>query len=178
MLSQVVSLTEASLSHSTSERPKQVRTSGTQPPRVACSAFPSLGSVPETVVTLRWLVPINQPAFARTIQANGKLTSNREDDSVSPSVVGTLGHLLGERREVLGHLAASRTHPVGSKQGLVWKDEAFRGRGGADRRKRPAAKSSRICAPILGSLRVGCGRVPAGSRARREQAPASAVSCS
>jgi hypothetical protein len=97
-LSEVVSLTEAYLSHYNSERPNQARSCGNQPPRVACPTEPSLPAVPQTVDPDRWLIQINRQAFARTIRANGKLTINREDSSVSRSLAGKPGHMLGERR--------------------------------------------------------------------------------
>jgi integrase-like protein len=87
-LSEVSELTEAYLSHYNSERPNQARSCGNQPPRVACSAFPTLPSVPAMIDPDRWLMQINQQAFARTIRANGKLTINREDYYVSRSLAG------------------------------------------------------------------------------------------
>jgi hypothetical protein len=87
-LSQVAERTEAYLAHYNRERPNQARSCGNQPPRVACSDFPTLPKVPETVVTLRWLSQVHQQAFARTIRTDGKLTINREDYYVSRSLAG------------------------------------------------------------------------------------------
>jgi len=91
-------LTEAYLTHYNSERPNQARSCGNHPPRVACPTFPTLPAVPQTVDPDRWLMQINQQAFARTIRANGKLTINREDYYVSRSLAGKPGRMLGERR--------------------------------------------------------------------------------
>ncbi len=87
-LSEVVSLTEGYLSHYNSERPNQARSCGNRPPRVACSVFPTLPKVPETIDPDCWLVQVNQQAFARTIRADGKLTINRQDYYVSRSLAG------------------------------------------------------------------------------------------
>jgi hypothetical protein len=87
-LSEVSELTEAYLSHYNSERPNQARSCGNQPPRVACPTFPRLPAVPQSVDPDRWLMQINQQAFARTIRANGKLTINCEDYYVSRSLAG------------------------------------------------------------------------------------------
>ncbi len=87
-LSQVSELTEAYLSHYNSERPNQARSCGNQPPRVACPTFPTLPAVPQTVDPDRWLMQINQQAFARTIRADGKLTINHEDYYVSRALAG------------------------------------------------------------------------------------------
>ena len=93
------------------------RSCGNQPPRVACPTFPRLPAVPQTVDPDRWLMQINQQAFARTIRANGKLTVNREDYYVSRSLAGKPGHVLGERRsEAICHLAAGRMHQVDPDQ--------------------------------------------------------------
>ena len=77
-LSQVVSLTEAFLTHYNDQRPNQARSCGNQPPRIACSDFLTLPKVPETVVTPRWLWQVHQQAFARTIRVNGNLSINRK----------------------------------------------------------------------------------------------------
>jgi Integrase core domain len=87
-LSQVSELTETYLSHYNSERPNQARSCGNQPPRVACPTLPTRPAVPQTVDPDRWLVQINQQAFARTIRTDGKLTINREDYYVSRSLAG------------------------------------------------------------------------------------------
>jgi hypothetical protein len=87
-LSEVSELTEAYFSHYNSERPNQARSCGNQPPRVACPAFPTLPKVPETIDPDRWLVHLNQQAFARTIRSDGKLTINRQDYYVSRSLAG------------------------------------------------------------------------------------------
>ncbi len=87
-LSQVVSLTEAFLTHYNSERPNQARSCGNQPPCVAFPAFPTLPSVPQTVDPDRWLSQVHQQAFARTIRASGKLSINRQDYYVSRSLAG------------------------------------------------------------------------------------------
>jgi hypothetical protein len=92
----------AFLTHYNDQRPNQARSCGNQPPRVACPAFPTLPVIPQTVVTLRWLMQINMQAFARTIRARGDLMINREVYSVSRSLSGKPGHVLGQRsREVL-----------------------------------------------------------------------------
>jgi hypothetical protein len=85
---QVHEATEAFLLHYHDERPNQARTSGNRPPRLACSQFPTLPVVPETVVTLRPLARVNQQAFARTIQATGKVTINHERYYVSRALTG------------------------------------------------------------------------------------------
>jgi hypothetical protein len=59
-----------------------------QPPRVACPVFPTLPTVPETVVTSRWLVQVDKRAFARTIRARGDVTINHQDYSVSRCLAG------------------------------------------------------------------------------------------
>jgi transposase InsO family protein len=87
-LSEVSELTETYLCHYNNERPNQARSCGNQPPRVAYPAFPTLPKVPETVDPDRWLVQINQQAFARRIRANGTLTINREDYYVSRGLAG------------------------------------------------------------------------------------------
>ncbi|HYT34600.1 MAG TPA: hypothetical protein VEL69_06160 [Ktedonobacteraceae bacterium] len=81
-------LTEAYLTHYNSERPNQARSCGNHPPRVACPTFPTLPAVPQTVDPDRWLVQINQQAFARTIRSDGKLTINHVDYYVSRSLAG------------------------------------------------------------------------------------------
>jgi hypothetical protein len=55
---------------------------------VACPAFPRLPAAPQTVDPDRWLVQINQHAFARTIRAGGDLMINREVYYVSRSLAG------------------------------------------------------------------------------------------
>jgi len=87
-LSQVVSLTEAFLTHYNDQRPNQARSCGNQPPRVACSAFPTLPKVPETVDPDRWLWHVHQQAFVRTIRVNGNLSINRQDYYVSRQLAG------------------------------------------------------------------------------------------
>src|SRR3989442_9703215 len=52
---QVQEATEAFLTHYNDERPNQARSCGNQPPRVACSQFPTLPAVPEKVHPDRWL---------------------------------------------------------------------------------------------------------------------------
>jgi hypothetical protein len=89
-LSEVREVTEAFLVHYNHERPNQARSCGNQPPRVACSAFPILPAVPQTVDPDRWLVAMDKHAFARTIRTDGKLTINRQDYYVSH-------HLAGQR---------------------------------------------------------------------------------
>ena len=54
-LSEVSELTEAFLTHSNDQRPNQARSCGNQPPRVACPAFPTLPTVPQTVDPDHWL---------------------------------------------------------------------------------------------------------------------------
>jgi len=85
---QVGEVTEAFLTHYNEERPNQARSCGNQPPRVACSAFPSLPAVPQTVDPDRWLWQVNQQAFARTVRAGGDVTINREDYYVSRTLAG------------------------------------------------------------------------------------------
>ncbi len=85
-LSEVSELTEAFLVHYNRERPNQARSCGNQPPWVACPTFPTLPAVPQTVDPDRWLMQINQQAFARTIRTGGKLTINHEDYYVSRSL--------------------------------------------------------------------------------------------
>ncbi len=97
-LSEVCEVTEVFLTHYNGERPNQARSCGNQPPRVACPAFPTLPSVPETVDPDRWLVQMQKRAFARTIRAGGDLTINHQDYYVSRKLAGKPGHLLGERR--------------------------------------------------------------------------------
>ena len=87
-LSQVSEFTEAFLTHYNDQRPNQARSCRNQPPRVACPAFPTLPPVPQTVDPDRWLVQINQQAFARTIRAGGDLMINREVYYVSRSLAG------------------------------------------------------------------------------------------
>ena len=85
---QVQQATESFLLHYNHERPNQARSCGNQPPRVACPTFPTLPAVPTTVDPDRWLLQMNQHAFARSIRADGKLTINREDYYVSRSLAG------------------------------------------------------------------------------------------
>ena len=85
-LSEVSELTEAFLTHYNDQRPTQARSCGNQPPRVACSAFPRLPTVPQTVDPDRWLVQINKRAFARTIRAGGDLTINRRRLRCEPNL--------------------------------------------------------------------------------------------
>jgi transposase InsO family protein len=87
-LLEVSQLTEAFLTHYNDQRPNQARSCGNQPPRVACSAFPKLPAAPETVDPDRWLVQINQQAFARSIRAGGFLSINRQDYYVSRTLAG------------------------------------------------------------------------------------------
>ncbi len=87
-LSEVAELTEAFLNHYNSERPNQARSCGNQPPRVACSAFPTLPPVPQTVDPDRWLVSMDKQAFARMVRADGRLTINRHDYYVSRKLAG------------------------------------------------------------------------------------------
>jgi hypothetical protein len=85
---QVQQATESFLVHSNDERPNQARSCGNQPPRVACPAFPTLPAVPQTVDPDRWLLQMQKPAFARSIQADGKLTITRHEYYVSRSLAG------------------------------------------------------------------------------------------
>lgn len=85
---QVQEATEAFLTHYNDERPNQARSCGNQPPRVACSAFPTLSAVPRTVDPDRWLAQVSKQAFARTIRAGGDLTINRQDYYVSRKLAG------------------------------------------------------------------------------------------
>ena len=85
---QVQEATEAFLTHYNDERPNQARSCGNQPPRVACSAFPTLSAVPRTVDPDRWLAQVSKQAFARTIRAGGDLTINRQDYYVSRRLAG------------------------------------------------------------------------------------------
>jgi len=87
-LSEVAELTEAFLTHYNEQRPNQARSCGNHPPRVACPAFPTLPSVPQTVDPDRWLLPMDKQAFARTIRVNGNLSINRQDYYVSRSLAG------------------------------------------------------------------------------------------
>ncbi len=87
-LSEVCEVTEAFLTHYNSERPNQARSCGNQPPRVACSAFPTLPPVPQIVDPDRWLLQVNKQTFARTIRASGSLTINRQDYYVSRRLAG------------------------------------------------------------------------------------------
>jgi hypothetical protein len=86
--SQVEEVTKAFLAHYNEERPNQARSCGNQPPRVACSAFPSLPAVPQMVVTPRWLLQVKKLAFARTIRSGGDVTINHEDYYVSRTLAG------------------------------------------------------------------------------------------
>jgi hypothetical protein len=97
-LSEVAELTEAFLTHYNSERPNQARSCGNQPPRVACSALPTLPAVPQTVDPDRWLVSMDKQAFARMVRADGRLTINRHDYYVSRKLAGKPGYLLFECR--------------------------------------------------------------------------------
>ena len=85
---EVAELTEVFLTHYNRERPNQARSCGNHPPRVACPAFPKLPAVPQTVVTLRWLVQIDKHAFARTMRAGGDLSINHQDYYVSRGLAG------------------------------------------------------------------------------------------
>src|SRR5438128_2616410 len=72
-------------------RTHKARSCGNQPPQVACPAFPTLPAVPRTVDPDRWLLQVNKQAFARTIQAGGDLTTNRQDYYVSRKLAGKPG---------------------------------------------------------------------------------------
>src|SRR6266567_3973190 len=100
-LQEVQEVTEQFLVHYNQQRPHQGRSCGNQPPRVACPAFPTLSTVPETVDPDHWLWQVHQQAFARTIRVNGNLSINRQDYYVSR------------------HLAAGKAHQVGPDQGLA-----------------------------------------------------------
>jgi hypothetical protein len=95
---QVQEATESFLAHYNHQRPNQVRSCSNQPPRVACPAFPTLPKVPQTVVTLRWLMQIEKRAFARTVRSTGHLSINRQDYYVGRSLAGKPGYLLFQRR--------------------------------------------------------------------------------
>ena len=81
-------VTETYQFHYNHQRPNQARSCGNQPPRVACSDFPTLPKVPETLDPDRWLVALDKHAFARTIRAGGKLSISRQDYYVSQSLAG------------------------------------------------------------------------------------------
>jgi Integrase core domain len=87
-LQEVQEVTEQFLVHYNQQRPHQGRSCGNQPPRVACPAFPTLSTVPETVDPDHWLWRVHQQAFARTIRVNGNLSINRQDYYVSRSLMG------------------------------------------------------------------------------------------
>jgi hypothetical protein len=87
-LSEVVSLTEAYLSHYNHERPNQARSCGNQPPCAAFPAFPTLPAVPQAVDPDRWLMHVNKRAFARTIRAKGDLTINCQNYYVGRTLAG------------------------------------------------------------------------------------------
>src|SRR6266446_870715 len=132
-LSQVSEFTQTFLTHYNDERPNQARSCGNQPPQVACPAFPTLPAVPRTVDPDRWLLQVNKQAFARTIQAGGDLTINRQDYYVSRKLAGKPGDVLGQRsREAIRDLAARGAHQVGPDQRLAWKDDVLPGVCGAD----------------------------------------------
>ncbi len=85
---QVCEATETFLSHYNDERPNQARSCGNRPPGVACPQFPQMPAVPETVDPDSWLARVSQQAFARTVQANGRITINHERYYVSPALTG------------------------------------------------------------------------------------------
>jgi len=85
---QVTGVTEAFLLHYNEERPNQARSCGNRPPRLAYPQFPALPSVPEMIDPDRWLERLHQQVFARTVQANGRITINREHYSVSRALAG------------------------------------------------------------------------------------------
>jgi hypothetical protein len=87
-LQEVQEVTEQFLLHYNQQRTHQGRSCGNQPPRVACPDFPTLPKVPETVDPDRWLLAMDKHAFARMIRADGKLTINRENYSVSRKLAG------------------------------------------------------------------------------------------
>ncbi len=85
---QVQQATEAFLTHSNDERPNQARSCGNQPPRVACSQFPTLPAVPEKVHPDRWLRRVHQQTFARTVQADGAVSIDRREYYVGRALAG------------------------------------------------------------------------------------------
>jgi hypothetical protein len=85
---QVQEATEAFLIHYNEERPNQARSCGNQPPRVACSQFPTLPAVPERVHPDRWLRRVHQQAFARTVQADGGVSIDRQEYYVGRALAG------------------------------------------------------------------------------------------
>ena len=85
---QVQEATEAFLIHYNEERPNQARSCGNHPPRVACSHFPTLPAVPERVHPDRWLRQAHQRTFARTVQADGRVTIDRRDYYVGQALAG------------------------------------------------------------------------------------------
>ena len=122
---------------------------------------------------------INQHAFARTIRADGKLTINHEDDSVSRSLAGqrvtcwvNIAEKCFDIWQPGGHI---KSVPI---KGEASPGDAFRGVCGADARRKHARSTGRICAPIPGSPKVACGPEPQASAARRVQTRPSRVSSS
>jgi hypothetical protein len=87
-IAEVGELTEAYLAHYNTQRPNQARSCGNLPPQVACPAFPTLPTVPQTVDPDRWLVQVDKRAFARTIRAGGDVSINHQDYYVSRSLAG------------------------------------------------------------------------------------------
>jgi len=85
---QVQEATEAFLTHSNDERPNQARSCGNQPPRVACSQFPTLPAVPEKVHPDRWLRRVHQQTFARTVQADGAVSIDHRKYYVGRALAG------------------------------------------------------------------------------------------
>jgi len=85
---QVQEATEAFLTHYNDERPNQARSCGNQPPRVACSQFPTLPAVPEKVHPDRWLRRVHQQTFARTVQADGAVSIDRREYYVGRALAG------------------------------------------------------------------------------------------
>ena len=87
-LAEVIEVTEAYLAHYNDERLNQARSCGNQPPRVACPTFPTLPAVPQMVDPDRWLLAVDQRAFARTISLSGHLTITHQAYSVSRKLAG------------------------------------------------------------------------------------------
>jgi hypothetical protein len=85
---QVEEATEAFLIHYNEERPNQARSCGNQPPRVACRQFPSLPAAPKWVYPDRWLRRLHQRTFARTVQADGRVSIDHRDSYVGRAFAG------------------------------------------------------------------------------------------
>src|SRR5207247_8271296 len=85
---QVQEATEAFLIHYNEERPNQARSCGNHPPRVACSQFPTLPTVPQMVQPDHWLRRVHQRTFARTVQADGGVGIDRQEYYVGRALAG------------------------------------------------------------------------------------------